>query len=277
MDLGYWWLFPLAIMIATVATGSGIEGATFFAPLFVLGLGLAPATAIGVAIGTEVFGFTSGVIAHSRAGAIDWRMVRYLATASVPAAILGSWVAGIIPEIALRLLLAIGLIVIGYVFIRHEKAESHDHPPVLATINSTRRVVLADRTVHDYDSASPSYGRIGASIGGLLTGLLSTGLGEANSFTLIKKNSVPPRIAVAVSVATVAITAIAAVATHAIEFLSNPDADVALIASILIFTVPGVLIGGQLGPRTIALVKEMTLIRSIGWLFVCIAALTVIG
>ena len=40
MELTYWYLFPTAIIIATVANGAGIGGATFFSPLFVIALGL---------------------------------------------------------------------------------------------------------------------------------------------------------------------------------------------------------------------------------------------
>jgi uncharacterized membrane protein YfcA len=47
MDLSLWWLFPVAIVIAAVANGAGIGGATFFSPLFVVALGLEPSVAIG--------------------------------------------------------------------------------------------------------------------------------------------------------------------------------------------------------------------------------------
>ena len=78
MDATFWWLFPVSIVIAATANGAGIGGATFFAPLFVIGIGLDPVIAIGAALLTEVFGFASGVIAHARAKAIDWLAVRRL-------------------------------------------------------------------------------------------------------------------------------------------------------------------------------------------------------
>ena len=107
MDLSLWWLFPVAIMIAAVANGAGIGGATFFSPLFVIVLGLDPATAVGVALGTEIFGFGSGVVAHARAGAIDWKVVRLLVTASVPMAVLGSLLAGFAPDRAPQTLVGV--------------------------------------------------------------------------------------------------------------------------------------------------------------------------
>lgn len=278
MDPSLWWLFPVAIGIAAVANGAGIGGATFFSPLFVIGLSLEPATAIGAALGTEVFGFASGVAAHARAKAIDWRMVTLLASASVPAAVVGSLLAGSAPETLLKALLAGGLAAIAVVFIRHHDPLEEDAAiaaghGVIDPVYS-KRIVLADDTTYAYQVCRPGEGRIGAGIGGLFVGLISTGLGEANSFTLVKRCRVPSRIAVAVSVTTVAITALAASVTHAIDFLSRPDADTAEITSILFFTVPGVLIGGQLGPRVVGRLPEQTLIRTLGWLFLGIAALT---
>jgi len=280
VDLSFWWLFPVAIVIAAVANGAGIGGATFFSPLFVIVVGLEPATAVGVALGTEVFGFSSGVVAHARAGAIDWRMVRLLVVVSVPAAVVGSLLAGFAPETLLKFVLALGLTGIALVFIRHHDPEVED-AEIEAGIGIvdpafSRHIVIANGNEYDYLVCRPSVGRLGAGIGGLFVGMISTGLGEANSFTLVKQCRVPSRIAVAVSVTTVAVTALAASVTHAVEFFNNPDADYALIGSILVFTIPGVLIGGQLGPSLVGRLPEQRLIHALGWLFLVIAAVTAI-
>lgn len=85
MDTTCWYLFPIAIVIASVANGAGVGGATFFAPLFVLALRLPPQVAIGTALITEVFGPASGVLGHARACTIDWTTSHLLAVAAVPA------------------------------------------------------------------------------------------------------------------------------------------------------------------------------------------------
>lgn len=58
---------------------------------------------------------------------------------------------------------------------------------------------------------------------------------------------IPSRVTVATGVAVVAVTALAAGVTHAFEFIQN-GAPVAPIIAVVAFTVPGVLIGAQLGP-----------------------------
>ncbi|MFV1998797.1 MAG: sulfite exporter TauE/SafE family protein [Acidimicrobiia bacterium] len=278
METTFWWLFPVSIVIAATANGAGIGGATFFAPLFVIGLGLDPVIAIGAALLTEVFGFASGVIAHARAKAIDWLAVRRLVVVSVPFAIVGSLIAGFAPETLLKLLLGFGLLFIAVTFVRHHDPDVED-AEIAAGIGVVqpaiqRHITLADKTVYDYELCRLQEGRIGAGIGGLLVGLISTGLGEANSYSLVKRCRIPSRVAIAVSVVTVAVTALAASVTHLVNFIQTPDADTALIASIVVFTIPGVIIGGQLGPQITGRVPERTLIRSIGWLFIAVAALT---
>ncbi len=278
MDLSFWWLFPFAIVIAAIANGAGIGGATFFSPLFVIVLGLDPVIAIGAALLTEVLGFASGVIAHARAKAIDWLAVRRLTAVSVPLAVVGSLLAGFAPETVLKLLLGFGLLFIAVTFIRHHDPEVED-AEIAAGVGVVqpairRRIVTADDQIYDYELCRLQEGRIGAGIGGLLVGLISTGLGEANSYSLVKRCRIPSRIAIAVSVVTVAVTALAASVTHLINFIQTPDADVALIASIVVFTIPGVIIGGQLGPMITGRVPERALIGCVGWLFIAVAAIT---
>ena len=60
MSIEYWYMLPVSILISTLAMASGIGGATFFSPLFMLAQGLPPSVAIGTGLITEVFGFASG-------------------------------------------------------------------------------------------------------------------------------------------------------------------------------------------------------------------------
>lgn len=120
MELTYWYLFPVAILIAAVANGAGVGGATFFSPLFILALGFEPQVAVGVALITEVFGFASGVTAHARARTVDWTVARLMAVASVPAAVAGAVLASVIPAEGLKGVLAVVLFAVAAAFVRHE-------------------------------------------------------------------------------------------------------------------------------------------------------------
>ena len=74
MTLQYWYMLPIAVLIATIATASGVGGATLFAPLFILALGIPPELAVGAVLVTEVFGFASGLYAYYRRRLIDYRL-----------------------------------------------------------------------------------------------------------------------------------------------------------------------------------------------------------
>jgi uncharacterized membrane protein YfcA len=94
MTLQYWYMFPIAILIATIAMASGVGGATFFSPLFILALGLPPEVAIGTGLITEVFGFASGLLAYIRKRLIDFSLGLNLLIVTIPLALVGTWVAG---------------------------------------------------------------------------------------------------------------------------------------------------------------------------------------
>ena len=87
----YWFMFPVAMCVATLAMLSGIGGAALFTPIFVLIFPLlgpeypleSTVVAIGTALLTETFGFTSGFIGYYRKRLIDFAIVfKYLRIAA---------------------------------------------------------------------------------------------------------------------------------------------------------------------------------------------------
>ena len=56
-----WWIFPSAVIFSTVAVSSGVSGALFFSPFFMLVVGLTPVQAVGAGLLTEVFGMGNGL------------------------------------------------------------------------------------------------------------------------------------------------------------------------------------------------------------------------
>ena len=88
MTFEFWFMLPVAVVFATIAMASGVEGATFFTPMFILALGLSPEVAIGTGLITEVFGFASGVSAYGRKRLIDYRLGLTLLVVTIPMALL---------------------------------------------------------------------------------------------------------------------------------------------------------------------------------------------
>ena len=93
-------------------------------------------------------------------------------------------------------------------------------------------------------------------------------------FPLLQRCRVPSKVSVATSVFVVALTALSASASHFIRFTQAGDEVLNTVLSIVIFTVPGVIIGGQLGSRVASHGPQHTLERGLGVLFMMVGALT---
>ncbi len=278
MELTYWYMFPIAIAVATLANSAGIGGATFFSPLMLIVLGLPPKVAIGTALVTEVFGFASGVTAHARARTIDWLVARRLIVVAVPAGIIGSLIGGSIPETVLKTVLGLGLLAIAAAFIRHvghaEEDDAIARGEGITKQYEDRTVISRDGEVFEYKLCRHREGQLGAGVGGLFVGLISTGLGELNSYALVKRCRIPTRVTVATSVVVVAATALAASVTHIVDLAASSADDLDTVFSLVVFMIPGVIIGGQLGPLVVRRVDGDALIRALGWLFLVVGTIT---
>jgi len=274
-----WFMFPISIVIATIAMSSGVGGATFFAPILLLGLGLPPEVAIGVGLITEVFGFTSGLIAYLRRKLVDFRLAKSILTFSMPTAMLGVIAANYVNPDILKGLLGVGLLAVAFSLLRAPKpASAEGEASGLATENETDAascLTSAAGETFSYTIRSKGLGAFFAVIGGFFTGMISTGLGELNSYYLLQRCKVPSKLAVATSVFTVAFTAMVAAVGHLINFISAGGETLGTVFSLVIFTAPGVMIGGQIGPFIATKISQHTLEKTLGVLFVLVSMLVI--
>jgi len=277
MSLEFWYMFPISMIIATIAMASGVEGATFFTPLFLLGLKLPTTVAIGTGLITEVFGFGGGLYAYIKKGLIDYQLGRMLLLFSIPSAIIGTWVAGFIPSDILKAVLSVGLLVIATSFLRSPEAETVELLDKRNTQSQTQNpeTCLTANTGETfcYTVCDRAEGRLLITVGGLFIGMVSTGLGELNGFFLIQRCRVPSKVAVATSVFIVAITALIASATHLFQFIQAGGEELDTVLSLVIFTAPGVLIGSQFGSWVANRLSQKVLERSMGVLFILVGIL----
>ena len=100
--MGYAFMLPTAVAVATSCQLSGIGGAALFSPIFLLVFPLlgadypldSPAAAIASALLTEVFGFSSGLSGYARRGLVAWPVALQYAGVAVPLAFAGALCAG---------------------------------------------------------------------------------------------------------------------------------------------------------------------------------------
>ena len=279
LSLEFWFMFPIAIAIATVAMASGVEGATFFTPLFILALGLSPEIAIGTGLITEVFGFASGLYAYANKKLIDYKLGRQLLFITIPMAIIGTLLTAYISSEILKMILGVGLLVLAWTFLRTPGPDriKRDDENITSTFggeNAQTRLITSEGEEIRYTVCNRIEGSLISGLGGLFIGMISTGQGELNGYFLLKRCKVPSRVAVATSVFVVALTALAASAGHFYKFIQSGGETLTTVLSLVIFTVPGVILGGQLGPFLASRISQHLLERGLAFLFIIVGLFT---
>ncbi len=277
MSFDNWFMFPIAIVIATIAMSSGISGAIFFTPIFLLGLGLSPEVAIGAGLITVVFGFTSGLVAYLRRKLVDFKLAGSMLMFSIPMAVVGVVTSNYVNPNILKAVLGMGLFAVAYSLLRSpalENVEGTDQQIENENnAGSMRSLTSADGEQFCYTIRNKWMGAVVATVGGFFTGMISTGLGELNSYYLLQRCKVPGKVAVATSVFTVAFTAMAAATGHLINFASGGGETLGTVFGLVVFTAPGVVIGGQLGPYIATKISQHALKKSLAVLFILVASL----
>ncbi len=276
----YWFMLPVAVLFATTAMASGVEGATFFTPMFILALGLPAEIAIGTGLITEVFGFASGLTAYARRRLIDYRLGFSLLVVTIPMALLGTWVTGLVAAEILKAILGVGLFVVAASFLRtpeprQVKQQDAAIEQEYGGDKAETCLVTRDGERICYRVCNRTEGRALASIGALFLGMISTGLGELNGYFLLRRCRVPSRVAVATSVFVVAVTVLLASTGHFIKFAQAGGETLSTVLSLVMFTVPGVIVGGQIGPFVASRISQHTLERGLAALFILVAALMI--
>jgi uncharacterized protein len=276
----YWFMFPIAMCVATSAMLSGIGGAALFIPIFVIIfplLGpeypLATSAAIGAALMTEVFGFSSGFVGYYRKRLIDFKSAIPFICVSVPVAIVGALMFGVLQEqeLLLKGAYAVLMLILCPIILRHTPprdmlTESADNDAVNA--NAEIREIIG-KDGQSYKFRKPKQGIIGAfftSVGSFLTGFLGVGVGEVILPQLVKRNHIPVAVAAATSVLTVIVTIAAASFTQIAALIDAGGLD-AVPWNLVCYTIPAVIIGGQIGPLLQGRIAQRKLEKAIAILF----------
>jgi uncharacterized protein len=275
----YWYMFPISMLVATIAMASGVGGATFFAPILILGLRLPPDVAIGVGLITQMFGFGSGVWAYGRKRLIDYQLGFKITVIALPAALVGLALGSVTPAPALKALLGVALLGIAGAFLRAPALPPHPLPqpePPWANPKAITNLTSANGEQFHYPTFSQRQAALPSGIGGLFLGMAAVGLGELVCYFLMERGHLPGKVAVATAVFVVALTSVPVAAGKLARFFYLGGDSLPLLLSLLIFTVPGVLLGAQVGSGVASRIPHRALERSLAVLFLLISVLTLI-
>lgn len=225
--LHFWFLLPLGVAIATLVMSAGVSGATLWVPVYLLWLKLDAPVAFWLGLLTMLFGFGSGVIRNVRDGTFDGGLVRRYLLLAVPAALAGGWASALVNQAVIVALFGAFLIVYAVLIggralgMRGDGAR-HERVPIWIAL-----------------------------LGGALTGLISIGIGIlAMPSVLRHRSSRSSGAAIGSLVVIIFFTSLAAtIGRMRPSLIAVLQRDSSQIFAISIWALPGVLLGGQLGPR----------------------------
>jgi len=258
----YAFMFPVCVLIATIAMTSGISGAALLSPTLIIGfplLGvptLTAAAAIGTALFVEFSGFASGVVGYLRRKLVDMRTVRALVVVAVPVAAVAGFLSGVIDPRLLKGIYGVLMLPLAAVLWRqaHEELRpgSRDPKPKRSKPDDQdpemTRVEDAEGTVYEWRTCNRRVGRLLTAGGATMAGLISTGIGEVTMPQLVKRCHVPVAVAAGTSIMVVAATVLGGSIAHFIRLFEEGGVD-AIPWNLIVYLVPGAIIGGQIGAR----------------------------
>lgn len=233
-------LHPVSGLLVGVLVGlTGVGGGSLMAPILILIIGVAPATAVGTDLWFAAITKMVGGTVHHRYGDTDWQIVRRLACGSVPAAIvtlllLSQWHMGPVKQGLLMNLLGAALILTA-----------------LATLSwgAIRKTAASVPQAHAdaYRKAQPGLTVVAGAILGVLVSMTSVGagaLGATMLLALYPRRMTPGRLVGTDIVHAVPLTVVAGMGHLWLGNVNFP-----LLGSLLIGSIPGILIGSLLATR----------------------------
>ncbi|MFC2031975.1 sulfite exporter TauE/SafE family protein [Chloroflexota bacterium] len=224
-----------------------------------------PLLALGAGLAIEVFGFSSGVIGYWRKKVIHFDIVKQLIILTLPATIVGVVLGRLFPVFILKVMLALLILYLAYQFLLKGKECLPKDPRCTGVSNIPEKLALSKMV------------KATTMLGGLLVGMISAGLGEVNELNFLQRMKMPVPAASGTSVFLVVISATVGVCTHTYFLFTEGDLAIfSRVLSLLIFTIPGVVLGAQVGVLLSNRINRQTMGRFVGVLFVILAILTIV-
>lgn len=227
------------LLVGALVGLTGVGGGSLMAPILILIIGVAPATAVGTDLWFASITKMVGSAVHHRYGDPDWQVVRRLAYGSVPAAILtlailsqfdmGPVKQGIIIKLLGGAIILTAVATMSWGLIR----------------SYAGRVSPAGQAA--YKRVQPGLTVLAGAILGVLVSLTSVGagaLGATMLLTLYPRRMTPARLVGTDIVHAVPLTMVAG-----LGHLWMGNVDFGLLGALLVGSIPGILIGSFLATR----------------------------
>ena len=224
INLEYWHIFPIAIIVATLSNASGFSGSVLFQPFFNFILGVPITQSIATGIATETIGMSSGAFRYWKMGdKIDVKAVKKVFPFVYVGIIFGVFIFVFLPKLWLRLIVGCSIFSIA------------TYQLYLACLG---KVGINDKS--DLNILSSPISRIKSFFAGASSASTGTGMAEIHQ-PMFEQDA-----GLATKKANASAILIEALGNWFITLLNIKIGNINY--DILIFSAAGVLIGGQIGP-----------------------------
>ncbi len=246
--IDYWFMFPIAIVVASLATGTGFGGGILFFPIFIYGLNLSVPEAVGTGMITELCGMTSAMITYTKQRQVEFDLALPMIIISFPGLVIGLHLVSSVNPAIPKTIFGVAVIFCALW--------------VLMSIRETTKNTNANVLVEEiFPWAWVPF------LGGISSGMTSVGTAESVLPVLDRLLKIEIHRAIATTVVVEACVGWLATALNIYEGQIRWD--------VAVFTTAGVIIGGRLGPMVSCLIAEKTL-KLVFSTFVILAGLQMI-
>ena len=229
----YWFVFPVAIAITTAVSSIGIGGGVLLMPFFLLVLKLSPEVAVTTSLIIQTAGMGSASFTCIHQQRVDFKLTLFILVVAIPGVIGGAFLAGNLKSSAMQLALGLLVMKTAFLFVSSEQKYTDLGKP---------KIDMQEAYRHSWITIPAS----------IASGMLSTSMSEwlipvmRSKLSLKMSNAIGSCITIAFAVSCVGATS---------HLLMGSQANWMVVA----WAIPGVIIGGQIGPRITKKINERLL------------------
>lgn len=228
-----WIALPVGIAIASVVSSIGLGGGVLWMPFFLIFMQIEPGTAVLTSLLIQTAGMGSSTHAYARKKCIDPRLAMFFLLISLPGLVIGAKFAHLMSRSQMELILGLLVMATAVWFVSSNQKYAE---------TGTDSIRLPDAYRYSWLVALMAIG----------SGMLSVSMGEWLVPMLRTKLAMKMSRAIGTSIAIIFGTCIAAAAVH---LLLGSRAELTVVA----WAIPGVIVGGQIGPRIATRINERLL------------------
>ncbi|MGH7814861.1 MAG: sulfite exporter TauE/SafE family protein [Candidatus Binataceae bacterium] len=239
-------LLAIAAGAGFIGSISGLGGGVFIVPALVIGAHMPMRIAVGASLISVVATSAGASVAFVRDGWTNLKVAMVLECATVTGALIGAYLAGIVPTVVLELLFAAMMLQSAYFSVRRA---GDDFLPTGDPI-SERLGLGGDvpdesgRLVH-YEVVKLPQGGALMLVAGLMSGMLGIGAGAVKVIAMDYVMHIPLKVSSATSNFMIGVTA----GAGALVFLARGDVSTTIAAPVALGVTIGALVGSRMLPH----------------------------